>query len=80
MDSIKSPISPEKNGHSKKVDALLTICQKINSERDLGVVLDLIAREATNLMEADRSSIFLLDREKTDALVASDSRWRDHPV
>ncbi len=64
MDSVKSPISPEKNGHSKKVDALLTICQKINSERDLGVVLDLIAREATNLMEADRSSIFLLDREK----------------
>ncbi|MBI4490135.1 MAG: sigma-54-dependent Fis family transcriptional regulator [Deltaproteobacteria bacterium] len=36
----------------------------MNSERDLEALLDLIAREATRLMEADRASIFLLDREK----------------
>ena len=64
MDSIKPPVSHEESSHSEKVHALLKICQKINSERDLAAVLDLIAREATKLMEADRSSIFLLDREK----------------
>ncbi len=60
MDSIKPPVSHEESWHGEKVDALLKICQKINSERDLGAVLQLIAHEATKLMEADRSSIFLL--------------------
>jgi len=64
MDSIKPPVSHEESWHGEKLQALLQICQKINSERDLGAVLNLIAREATKLMEADRSSIFLLDREK----------------
>ena len=64
MDSIKSPVSHEESWHGEKFRALLQICQKINSERNLAAVLDLIAREATKLMEADRSSIFLLDREK----------------
>src|SRR5579884_2654883 len=43
---------------------ILEICQRINSERDLGALLDLIAREATNLLDCDRASIFLLDRER----------------
>jgi len=50
----------------EKLFSILKICQKINSERDLGALLDLITREATRLMEADRASIFLLDREKGD--------------
>jgi GAF domain-containing protein len=33
-------------------------------ERDLSVLLDLIAIEATHLLTADRASIFLLDAEK----------------
>ncbi len=64
MNSIKPPVSHVESWQGEKVRALLNICQKINSERDLAAVLDLIAREATKLMEADRSSIFLLDREK----------------
>src|ERR1043166_736117 len=36
----------------------------MNSERDLGALLDLIAREATDLLDCDRSSIFLLDKER----------------
>jgi Nif-specific regulatory protein len=36
----------------------------MNSERDLATLLDLIATEATKLMEADRASLFLLDRER----------------
>src|SRR5690242_12423374 len=38
----------------------------MNSERDLGTLLDLIAREATHLLDCDRASIFLLDRERNE--------------
>ena len=31
-----------------------------------GTLLDLIAREATNLLDCDRASIFLLDRERNE--------------
>ena len=64
MDSIKPPVSQQESWHGDKLHSLLRICRKINSERDLAAVLDLIAREATKLVEADRSSIFLLDQEK----------------
>src|SRR5215471_1782625 len=47
-----------------KLSAILAICQKMNSERDLAALLDLVARESTNLLACDRASIFLLDREK----------------
>ena len=43
---------------------ILAICQRINSERDLSTLLDLIAREATKLLDCERASIFLLDRER----------------
>ena len=36
----------------------------MNSERDLGALLDLIAREAIAFLDCDRASIFLLDRER----------------
>jgi len=49
---------------TEKVAAILDISQKMNSERDLGALLDLIAREATNVLLCDRASIFLLDRER----------------
>jgi len=49
-----------------KLAAILAICQKMNSERDLGALLDLIAREATHLLDCDRASIFLLDRERNE--------------
>jgi Nif-specific regulatory protein len=45
---------------------ILAICQRINSERDLGALLDLIAREATKLLDCDRASIFLLDSERNE--------------
>jgi Nif-specific regulatory protein len=50
----------------EKLSAILTISQQMNSERDLGALLDLVAREATRLLDADRASIFLLDREKLE--------------
>src|SRR5215469_9758735 len=45
---------------------ILAICQRINSERDLSALLDLIAREAIKLLDCDRASIFLLDRERKE--------------
>lgn len=53
-------------GLNEKLAAILAICQKMNSERDLGALLDLIVREATNLLDCDRASIFLLDRERNE--------------
>src|ERR1022692_4588409 len=38
----------------------------MNSVKDLGTLLDLVAREAARLLDADRASIFLLDREKME--------------
>ncbi len=64
MESGTPPTVRQENLHGQKLEALLRVCQKINAERDLGPVLELIVREATNLMEADRSSILLLDRDK----------------
>ncbi|MBS1855560.1 MAG: sigma-54-dependent Fis family transcriptional regulator [Acidobacteria bacterium] len=51
---------------NQRLAAILAICQKMNSERDLGALLDLIAREATSLLDCDRASIFLLDRETNE--------------
>jgi Nif-specific regulatory protein len=51
---------------NERLAAILAICQKMNSERDLGALLDLIAREATSLLDCDRASIFLLDRERNE--------------
>lgn len=50
----------------EKLPPILQICQKINSQRDLSALLDLIVREATRLLEADRASLFLLDRESNE--------------
>ncbi|HLH20051.1 MAG TPA: sigma-54-dependent Fis family transcriptional regulator [Bryobacteraceae bacterium] len=49
-----------------RLAAILAICRKMNSERELGPLLDLIAREATHLLDCDRASIFLLDRERQE--------------
>src|SRR5690349_8429549 len=50
----------------ERMAEILAICRKMNSERDLGALLDLIAREATSLLNCDRASIFLLDRETNE--------------
>jgi Nif-specific regulatory protein len=51
---------------AERLSAILSICQKMSSERDLGTLLDLMAHEATTLLDCDRASIFLLDREKNE--------------
>src|SRR5579863_7251515 len=50
----------------KRLAEILTLSQQMNSVRDLGPLLDLVVREAARLLDADRASIFLLDREKME--------------
>jgi len=49
-----------------KLLAVLRLSNRMSSERDLGTLLDLIAHEAARLVEADRATIFLLDRERNE--------------
>ena len=49
-----------------RLEKILQISQRINSERDLGNLLDVIAHETTALLKADRATIFLLDRERNE--------------
>ena len=51
---------------NERLAAILAISQRLNSQRDLSALLDLIAREATSLLECDRASIFILDRENNE--------------
>jgi HD-GYP domain-containing protein (c-di-GMP phosphodiesterase class II) len=48
----------------EKLYRCLEIGRAINSETDLDRLLQLVMEETTNLMEADRSSLFLVDRER----------------
>ena len=57
--------SPQPDLHEKLAE-ILAISQKMNSERELGPLLDVIARESVSLLDCDRASIFLLDRERNE--------------
>ena len=54
----------EKHLPDKKLREILEVYRRMSAERNLEALLELVAQEATRLMNADRASIFLLDREK----------------
>ncbi len=66
MYSIKRRIPYQRNQIREKLPEILEIYQKMSAEKELAVLLNLIAKEAARLMEADRASIFLLDRDKNE--------------
>ncbi len=43
----------------QKLASILRLCQKMNSERDLNALLDLVVTEASRLLDCERASIFL---------------------
>jgi Nif-specific regulatory protein len=51
-----------------RLSALLYLSQRLNAERDLATLLDLMAREVARLLDAERASVFLWDR-------ATDELW-----
>jgi Nif-specific regulatory protein len=65
----------EHKASSDKIKKVLDLGRRISSERDLRTLLDLISFEAKDLVEADRLSVFLLDREKNElwSMVTQDS-------
>ncbi len=50
----------------EKLNALLEVGKAMASERNLDRLLDLIMSEVTKVMGADRSSLFLVDRERSE--------------
>ena len=50
--------------HHSKVYSCLEVGRIINSETDLDRILQIVISETTALMEADRSSLYLVDRER----------------
>jgi sigma-B regulation protein RsbU (phosphoserine phosphatase) len=50
----------------KELEALLRIGQRLSSEMNLDRLLEMILDETTSAMEADRSSLFLVDSEKQE--------------
>ncbi len=72
VDSVSS--SPE-----SKLRAILNVCQKINSERNIDSLLELLVNEAGRLLGAERATIYLLDGEKNE-LVSRAAIGRKDPV
>ena len=64
MSGAYQPVLRDHERLHSKLSTILHICQQINCERDLGILLDLVTREAAQLLEADRASIFLFDERK----------------
>ena len=54
---VKSP-----HTYIEKYASLLEVSKRINSEKNFEELLNLIATEAAKLIEAERATIFLLDK------------------
>jgi len=50
----------------QKLASILRLCQRMNSERDLNVLLDLVVTEASRLLDCERASIFLFTPEREE--------------
>ena len=60
------PIRQNQPGSS--LQGVLDLCGQINAERELPRLLELIAREGAKLLECERVTIFLLDRETCELI------------
>jgi HD-GYP domain-containing protein (c-di-GMP phosphodiesterase class II) len=54
------------SGRVKKLQSILDVAKLMTSERDLDLLLPLILRHAANVVEADRCSLFILDRDRNE--------------
>ena len=61
---------------ARGLELLLKLGLELHSERDLSTLLDRIWKELTRVMEAERSSLFLLDEEGEDlySVIAQEAR------
>ncbi|HEX6174651.1 MAG TPA: sigma-54-dependent Fis family transcriptional regulator, partial [Candidatus Binatia bacterium] len=66
MDEPAPPASETSVPRLEKLRTVLNTCKKMSSVGDIISLLDHITTQAAELLEADRASIFLLDREKCE--------------
>lgn len=70
MNEIETPVTREPSGpeasRAEKLRTVLNVCKRMTSVGDIISLLELITAEATKLLQADRASVFLLDREKCE--------------
>ncbi|WP_426754792.1 GAF and HD-GYP domain-containing protein [Myxococcus sp. Y35] len=57
---------PELNRRLAKLTSILDVAKAMSAERDLDLLLPLILFEASKVVEADRCSLFILDRERNE--------------
>jgi HD-GYP domain-containing protein (c-di-GMP phosphodiesterase class II) len=50
----------------KKLTSILDVAKAMTAERDLDLLLPMIIHEATKVVEADRCTLFILDRERNE--------------
>ncbi len=66
MDEPASPSSETRAPRLNQLRTVLNACKRMTSVADVISLLELITTEAAALLQADRASIFLLDREKCE--------------
>ena len=66
MDEPASPSCEIQLPRLNQLRTVLNACKRMTSVGDIISLLELITTEATSLLQADRASIFLLDREKCE--------------
>jgi len=65
-DQGQAPVHDAGRGHVEKLRAVLNISRRMSTMTDLASLRALITREAKELLQAERVSIFLLDRENCE--------------
>jgi len=66
-----APASPILEDANSRAHAILRICQGMTAQRDLVPLVDMIATDARDLVQADRISIMLLDQERKELRAVS---------
>nr|BDT37416.1 HD family phosphohydrolase [Myxococcus sp. MH1] len=61
-----TPPQPDLTRRLAKLTSILDVAKAMSAERDLDLLLPLILYEATKVVEADRCSLFILDRERNE--------------
>ncbi|WP_338863743.1 GAF and HD-GYP domain-containing protein [Myxococcus stipitatus] len=66
LSPVFSQPPPDLNRRLAKLTSILDVAKAMSAERDLDLLLPLILFEATKVVEADRCSLFILDRERNE--------------
>src|ERR1051326_7675973 len=76
--SATEPTNPASSDPlASRLPSLLKICERIGAGRDLAALFDPLARDTAKRVEADRASIFLPDREKSELWSIASQRGKE---